>query len=254
MATVQISMLDYSIHYRKWHDGSKAHFEATSHFYRRLLEIALEPVRSEARILDIGCGQGLLIYALNGLGYTDVQGIDLSEQQIAVGKSFGLRCQAVDSNYLFDLAKSSPGTFDLIFLMDVLEHMNKAEQLRILAAISDLLVPGGRLILSVPNANASFGLRWRHIDWTHEEAFTEHSLEFILLNSRFSDLKFLPYEFITRPRLAFIPRPAIMPWVLQKFFRAFRRLEAVAEMGSQGWDVPLSLNLLAECVKADAKL
>src|SRR6202043_2974468 len=115
----------------------------------------------------------------------------------------GLPCRAVDRNYIVDLAKTAPATLDLIFLMDVLEHMDKAEQLRTLAAASELLVPGGRLVLSVPNANASFGLRWRYNDWTHEAAFTEQSLEFILLNSNFTDLKFLPYEFITRPRLFF---------------------------------------------------
>jgi SAM-dependent methyltransferase len=248
-----LSMLDYSIHYRKWHDGSKGHFESTAGFYRSLLATTLVSVPTEARILDIGCGQGLLVYALISFGFKSVQGIDLSEQQVAVAQEHGLPCRVVDRNYIVDLAKTAPATFDLIFLMDVLEHMDKAEQLRTLATVSELLAPGGRLILSVPNANASFGLRWRYIDWTHEAAFTEHSLEFILLNSNFTNLKFLPYEFITRPRLFFIPRPSIVPWVLQKFFRFLRRLEAVGEMGDQGRKVPLSLNLLVQCVKVDAQ-
>jgi SAM-dependent methyltransferase len=247
-------MLDYTIHYRKWHDGSKEHFDTTSRFYSDLLAPVLRFVPPNARILDIGCGQGLLVYALNSFGYRNIQGIDLSEQQVAVGQKHGLPCHAVDRNYIVDLAKTAPASFELIFLMDVLEHMDKAEQLRTLAAASELLVPGGRLILSVPNANASFGLRWRYIDWTHETAFTEHSLEFILLNSKFTDLKFLPYEFVLRPRLFFIPRPAIVPWVLQKFFRFFRRLEAIGEMGAaQGRKIPLSLNLLVQCIKADEK-
>jgi hypothetical protein len=75
-----------------------------------------------------------------------------------------------------------------------------------------------------------------------------------LLNSNFTDLKFLPYEFITRPRFFFVPRPSTMPWILQNFFRFFRRLEAVGEMGvEQGRNVPLSLNLLVQCVKLDEK-
>jgi SAM-dependent methyltransferase len=247
-------MLDYSIYYRNFHDGSKLHFDNMSHFYKSLLGDPLEFVPREAQILDIGCGQGLLVYALKSFGFLNVQGIDVSEQQVAVAKKYSLPCRAVDSNYIFDLAETAPATFDFIFLMDVLEHVDKAEQLRLLAAVSKLLVSGGHLILSVPNANASFGLRWRYNDWTHEAAFTEHSLEFILLNSNFTDLKFLPYEFITRPRLFFIPRPSAMPWILQKLFRFFRRLEAVGEMGvQQGRRVPLSLNLLVQCVKVDAK-
>ena len=246
-------MLDYSIHYRKWHDGSKAHYDAYIYFYRGLLGEALHPCHPQTRILDVGCGQGLLVYALRSFGFKNVQGIDLSEQQVAVAHQHGLPCRVVDRQYIVELAKTEPATLELIFMMDVLEHMGMDDQLQILAAVSELLVPGGRLILSVPNASASFGLRWRYIDWTHEAAFTEHSLEFVLLNSSFKDVTFMPYEFIQRPLLAFIPRRSAIPWYLQKFFRIFRRLEAVGEMGSDGWKVPLSLNLLAQCVKADEK-
>jgi len=247
-------MLDYSIYYRKWHDGSKAHFESTAAFYQRLLSKALEQVPPEARILDIGCGQGLLLYALESFGFKRVRGVDLSEQQVAVGQQYGLTCHAVDKDYIFQLAMTDPRTFDLIFMMDVLEHMNSSDQLRTLAAVGELLVPGGRLILSVPNANASFGLRWRYNDWTHETSFTEHSLEFLLLNSNFTDMKFFPYEFIARPRMIFIPRKSVLIWAVQRFFRFLRRLEAVGELGPEGWKVPLSLNLLAQCIKVDAKL
>jgi 2-polyprenyl-3-methyl-5-hydroxy-6-metoxy-1,4-benzoquinol methylase len=245
-------MIDYSIYYRRFHDDSKEHFENTARFYRRLLAATLSLVSPQSRILDIGCGQGLLVYALNSFGFTKVRGVDLSAQQIAVSHKHGLACEVIDKTYIFHLSEAAPCTFDLIFMMDVLEHMDKDEQLSILASISRLLAPGGRFILSVPNANASFGLRWRYNDWTHETAFTEHSLEFVLLNSNFKSVTFFPYEFITRPSLAFIPRKAVLLWGLQRLFRLLRRLEAVGEMGPEGWSIPLSLNLLAECVKTDA--
>ena len=161
-------MMDYSIYYRHFHDGSKAHFDGTTVFYRRLLAEVLVPIPPGARTLDIGCGQGLLVYALVSFGFNNVQGIDVSEQQVAVAHKHGLPCLAVDKEYLVNLANTVPGTFDLIFMMDVLEHMDKAEQLVTLDSVSKLLVPGGRLILSVPNASASFGMRWRYGDWTHE--------------------------------------------------------------------------------------
>lgn len=241
--------MDYSLHYRKWHDGSKEHFDATAGFYRNLLGPVLEKAPKSSRVLDVGCGQGLLVYALGKLGFSDVQGIDLSEQQITVAREHGLACKPVDREYIVDLATKSPCSFELVFMMDVLEHVNKAEQLQILAAVNSLLSPGGKLILSTPNANSSFAMTWRHIDWTHETSFTEHSLEFVLWNSGFSKVQFLPYEFFARPRLAFIPRKSVVPWALLRFFRILRRLEAVGEMGEQGWNIPLSLNLLAQCVK-----
>jgi len=246
-------MLDYSIYYRRFHDGTKAHYDASSLFYERLLGPILKSIPSEARILDIGCGQGILVYALKSFGFKNVQGIDLSEQQITVALQHELPCRAVGREYISELAMTAPETFDRIFMMDVLEHLGNEEQLQMLESASQLLASGGRLVLSVPNANASFGLRWRYNDWTHESVFTENSLEFILLNSDFKDVEFYPYEFLSRPRLAFIPRPNVLPWYLQKFFRLFRRLEAVGEMGSEGWDIPLSLNLLVQSAKANAK-
>jgi len=246
-------MLDYTIHYCKWHDGSKAHYDRMSAFYRTLLgDTVLASIPKRARILDVGCGQGLLVHALLAYGFQDVHGIDLSEQQVSVALEQGLPCKAVDVEYIHSLAQTYPGKYDVIFFMDVLEHLAKDEQVRILHSMYCLLSSGGKLILSVPNANASFGLRWRYIDWTHETAFTEHSIEFVLLNSNFREVTFLPFEFRTRPRLAFIPRKAVLFWVLLKIFRLMRRLEAVAELGPEGWRVPLSLNLLVECVKTDA--
>lgn len=246
-------MLDYTIHYCKWHDGSKAHYDQMSVFYRNLLgDAVLASIPKQAHILDVGCGQGLLVYALLAYGFQDVQGIDLSERQVSVALGQGLPCSAVAGEYIHSLAGTSPGKYDVIFFMDVLEHLAKDEQVRILHSMSCLLSPGGKLILSVPNANASFGLRWRYIDWTHESSFTEHSLEFLLLNSSFKDLTFLPYEFQTQPRLVFIPRKAVFFWALHRFFRLMRRLEAVSELGADGWRIPLSLNLLVQCVKTDA--
>jgi 2-polyprenyl-3-methyl-5-hydroxy-6-metoxy-1,4-benzoquinol methylase len=246
-------MPDYSIYYRKFHDGSKEHFDEMASFYGILLRGVLEPESRSANILDIGCGQGLLVYALKRMGFENVEGIDLSDEQVDVARKMGLRCNAVDEQYIARLSESTPATFNLIFLMDVLEHLNKEAQLQILASACALLVEGGRMVVSVPNANSSFGLRWRYGDWTHEAAFTEHSLEFVLLNSNFTSVTFMPYEFIRRPRLAFIPRRSSLLWVLQRFFRFFRRLEAVAEMGPDGWRVPLSLNLLAQCAKGPNK-
>jgi len=246
-------MPDYSIYYRKFHDGSKEHFDEMASFYGGLLRGVLEHESRSANILDIGCGQGLLVYALNRMGFENVEGIDLSEEQVDVARKMGLRCKGVDEQYISRLSESAPATFELIFLMDVLEHLNKEAQLRILTAACALLVEGGRLVVSVPNANSSFGLRWRYGDWTHETAFTEHSLEFVLLNSNFTSVTLMPYEFIRRPRLAFIPRKSSLLWVLQRFFRSFRRLEAVAELGADGWRVPLSLNLLAQCTKGPNK-
>lgn len=241
--------LDYSIYYRRWHSDDLQHYDDATKSYRRLLAPILPAIGKDAKILDIGCGQGLLVYALTKFGYANTEGVDTSAQQIACARKFDLNCRHVDEAYVPRLAVEAPGSYDAIFLFDVLEHLSKEGQQQLLKAICALLAPGGRFIISVPNANSTFASRWRYNDWTHEISFTESSLDFLLLNYGFEKIAYYPYEFIMRPRYLYLLSKAGLPWLLHKAFRAFRRLEAVAEIGEEGWSIPLSLNLLVTAQK-----
>ncbi len=237
--------IDYSLHYAKWHDHSDAHYAFNAAFYARLLRPVLPMLPLDSRILDVGCGSGLLVHALLELGYAQSRGIDSSAQQITVARQRGLPCELSEAAHIHRLADTRPGELDAIFLMDVLEHVPVAEQMALVQALQRLLAPGGRLVVSVPNANSSFASRWRYLDWTHQCLFTEHSLEFVLLNQGFTDIRFLPYEYGEAPRWPYAHRPAFWVAALRRLVRGFRRLEAIGEMGRQGLHVPLGPNLLA---------
>jgi hypothetical protein len=53
------------------------------------------------------------------------------------------------------------------------------------------------------------------------------------------------------PRFPFVHQSSFWTGALKQLFRTFRRLEAVAELGRQGLHVPLGLNILAVCWKAE---
>jgi hypothetical protein len=142
--------------------------------------------------------------------------------------------------------------YDLIFLLDVLEHIPASRQLGFLGGLHSLLHSGGRLVVSVPNATSGLATRWRYNDWTHEASFTEHSLRFVLKASGFHDIRFLPHEFFSRPRFPFLLRRSVLHWWLHRLMRGFRRLQVVGELGTEGWNVPLSLNLLAVAARGGA--
>jgi SAM-dependent methyltransferase len=126
------------------------------------------------------------------------------------------------------------------------EHVPKEFHLDLLRSIHQSLEPEGRLILTVPNANSSLAARWRYIDWTHETSFTEHSLDFVLSNAGFQKITIQPAEFLFRPRFFYLPISGSRHWWAFCFFRFFRRLEMMAELGpDQGRKIPLSLKLLA---------
>jgi 2-polyprenyl-6-hydroxyphenyl methylase/3-demethylubiquinone-9 3-methyltransferase len=122
---------------------------------------ALNPVRLEyvasraqlagKRVLDIGCGGGLLSEALARSG-ADVTAIDLGEALIKVARLHALESQLTIDYRLQsaeDLAAAEPASFDVITCMEMLEHVPDPSS--ILAACRALLKPGGRLFLSTIN-------------------------------------------------------------------------------------------------------
>lgn len=105
-------------------------------------------IGSNKKILDVGCGSGLLGQALkNKNNY--VIGLDLSEQAISLAKSRlneAYICDITNQENLNFLEKNS---FDYIIFADVLEHLYNPE--KILKNFSNLLKPGGHIIVSLPN-------------------------------------------------------------------------------------------------------
>jgi 2-polyprenyl-3-methyl-5-hydroxy-6-metoxy-1,4-benzoquinol methylase len=235
--------LDYTRHYLKWHKNTAAHRDFVSSHYRDLLG-SLLPKNPEAWILDVGCGIGLALGFLKASGFKNIEGVDTDAGQINLARQADLPAKLVadTTKYLSERKGSS----DCVLCLDVLEHIPKAEQIPFLCGIFGVLKPQGRLILTVPNANSALAMRWRHIDWTHETSFTEHSLDFVLFHAGFQKITVSPAEFVRRPKWFFLPVSGGRHWWAFCFFRLFRRLEMMAELGpEQGRQVPLSLNLLA---------
>ena len=130
---------------------------------------ALNPVRLDyvaarrplagAKVLDVGCGGGLLSEAMARAG-AEVTAIDLAPELVRVARLHALeskvqvdyRVQAVEA-----LAAEAAGGFDAVTCMEMLEHV--PDPGAIITACAQLLKPGGRLFLSTLNRTpAAFAL------------------------------------------------------------------------------------------------
>jgi 2-polyprenyl-3-methyl-5-hydroxy-6-metoxy-1,4-benzoquinol methylase len=176
---------DYSIYYGIFHDDSEAHARSMADHMWAVIKCAL-PEDRRSRILDVGCGFGFALRALRDAGYENALGLETSPQQASRATAAGLKVEVVSDSIAW--LRSHPHAFDLVLLLDVLEHVPVAHQIELLVAIRSALRPGGRIFLQVPNANAMLANRWRYGDFTHHSSFTEHSLYFALANAGFSKI------------------------------------------------------------------
>lgn len=117
----------------------------------RLSFIQTHCALKNAKILDIGCGGGILSEALSQFS-TVVIGLDQSEKALEVAQNHakGLKSppQYVRST-AEDYAKQFPGEFEVITCMEMLEHVPYPHS--IIQACASLLKPGGHLFLSTIN-------------------------------------------------------------------------------------------------------
>lgn len=106
-----------------------------------------------ARVLDVGCGGGLLCEALLQAG-AQVTGIDLAEGMIEVAKLHAAE-QSLTIDYRVadaeSIAASQAGAFDAVTCMEMLEHVPSPAAT--LATLARLARPGGSVFISTINRN-----------------------------------------------------------------------------------------------------
>jgi 2-polyprenyl-3-methyl-5-hydroxy-6-metoxy-1,4-benzoquinol methylase len=170
----------------------------------------------EARVLDVGPGSGAIGRELKEAGFNNLYAVEIDEhtrQELA-----GTYVQIEETLQPFAGQK-----FSLILLLDVLEHMS--DPFRFYSVMADMLEPGGRILISVPNIahwSIRFTLLFGFFEYTNRGLLDKTHLQFFtrkrfrqMLASR-PDLKLVDINSSVEPAELVLPPTIWDNWAFQE--------------------------------------
>lgn len=152
------------------------------------------PTDKNAHLLDVGPGKGEMLTCLSRMGYTNLQGADISESVVSHIKSLGF--EGVRTLNLVEYLQSKPNYFSMITFCDVVEHIPKDAIVSIMHAVRNSLSEDGVLIVQVPNMQSITASIFRYDDFTHETGYTERSLTQMLRLSGFNKIECHGFDYL----------------------------------------------------------
>lgn len=177
---------------------------------REIVRTLLHYIPVRGRLLNIGCGFGLFDLTL-GLSYPlkKILGIDLNPRRIRIARQAAQELNLTNVNFMVaDISKTSlEGPFSGILILDVLHHIDRNAQRRVIAQCANILEAGGVLVIKDIEGRRGFKLFFTWLldkIMTRNESmyyFTSNSMiallrqhKFYVIRIRISDL--LPYPHV----------------------------------------------------------
>lgn len=131
------------------------------------------PDDKNTRILDIGCGYGKNLIELQEYGYQNAVGVDISKQQVEFAKDLGCKNVILKDPILY--LDEANELFDVVLLIDLVEHLELEYLIDLLQKIDTKLSPNGCILMQTPNGMSPMS-PFIYADLTHVRAYTPQSL------------------------------------------------------------------------------
>jgi SAM-dependent methyltransferase len=162
-----------------------------AYFQRRLdrLENRLGSARQDARLLEVGCGSGVMLEEAIRRGWR-VDGIELSAELAAVASRNNPDASIFTGNIQY--LDPQGASYDAVIALDVLEHV--LSPMGVIENCRELLKPGGLLMLQTPNTRSlrarTQGAKWDMLDpEQHLNLFSPDALRVLLTTVGFHILE-----------------------------------------------------------------
>jgi len=159
--------------------------------------------KPKGKLLDVGCSSGQVMYwaRLRGL---EAKGVEINQRTADLARQNGFE---VYNGFVED-APFEKQSFDLIFLGDIIEHVNDPREF--LKSVFSFLKPGGLMIISTPNVNCF----WSKLTFTFYRLFkipwTSMTPPYHLFQFSLENLNMLLAEFGFKPeKVFFLPPPSL---------------------------------------------
>lgn len=179
-------------------------------------------------ILDLGCGTGELCWLVKNHGAKKIVGVNLSKDELDYASS------KIDAEFIcediFDYLQNSPDkSFDLVFALNIFEHLSKDNLVDVLNECHRVLKQNGYIIAIVPNGTSPYGSMTRYWDFTHLQSFTPSSIIQLMRLSGYRNVEFKELG----PRIhGTISLIRFILWQFIRFFIIFRlMIETASKKG-----------------------
>ncbi len=181
---MQKNTLDYTLIYSNWHKNNKESLKSDMQQYHTLIELHnLLPKNKTSKILELGCGMGRFLLALQDMGCTNLKGIDINPDFISIGKKEGIDLIQADC---IEYLENTEEKYDVIYCLDVLEHLPKEQQPDFFKLLYEKINNEGFIVIRVPNALAPTANFFRYDDFTHVISYTPLTIDCLAKNAGFN--------------------------------------------------------------------
>jgi len=180
--------IDYYKHYASTHkfvgyDEIKITSKTIGYFMNALLPHL--PRSKKAQIVDIGCGNGRYLNILREIGYQNIYGVDISEEQVSYARE-RLGTDKVEVSDALKFIENKNQEYDAILIIDLLEHLELDYSIKLIRAVRNALKDNGIVIMQVPNSISPLS-PYLYGDITHKRAYMTTSMNQSLLLGGFNE-------------------------------------------------------------------